>query len=605
MLARLAVALPLLGLGALAAQDDFARRLRDLPEHPRLFLSDVDLAALRERHAVDATLKRFVRDAVAEAEQCLDAAELQRVLRGPRLLHVSRECLRRVQALALAWRWTGEQRYAARAVRDLRSVAAFADWNPSHFLDVAEMTHAAALGYDWLQPFLEDDDRRTIRAAIVAKGLLPGRAVYEQDGWWVRSAFNWNQVCNAGLITGALAVGDEETELASHIVARAVRSLPAALASYDPGGAWMEGPAYWDYATRYTAYGLDALRTALGTDFGLAGRDGLAAAAWFPIHAAGPSGLFFNFADAGEKARRGPSPCMLWLARTFGEPGFAAAEHEVLDGSAASPMHVVWYVPPPAAQPVLERARLFRGKVPVALFRSSWSDPGASFVAAKGGYNQVNHGHLDLGSFVFDALGVRWAEDLGSDDYNLPGYWNGRRGGQRWSYYRLASHSHNVVLVGGEDQDPMAVAEVAGFSAERQHVVFDLGKAYPKAAGAKRGVALCDRALLVQDELELKDARTVTWGLTTRAEIALSDGGPAVLRQGGKELVVRALAPAGAQWFAASAEQAPPQRKNAGVRRLELKVAGEARLVRIAVQLAPRGDGGAAAAIEVRPLADW
>ena len=29
------------------------------------------------------------------------------------------------------------------------TAARFEDWNPSHFLDVAEMTFALAIGYDW------------------------------------------------------------------------------------------------------------------------------------------------------------------------------------------------------------------------------------------------------------------------------------------------------------------------------------------------------------------------------------------------------------------------------------------------------------------------
>ncbi|MGH7945950.1 MAG: hypothetical protein ACREH8_23950 [Opitutaceae bacterium] len=44
-------------------------------------------------------------------------------------------------------------------------------------------------------------------------------------------------------------------------------------------------------------------------------------------------------------------------------------------------------------------------------------------VGFKAGRNTVNHAHLDLGTFTFDAGGVRWAGDLGRDDYNLPGYW--------------------------------------------------------------------------------------------------------------------------------------------------------------------------------------
>ena len=46
----------------------------------------------------------------------------------------------------------------------------------------------------------------------------------------------------------------------------------------------------------------------------------------------------------------------------------------------------------------------------------------ALFLAAKGGLNRGYHSHLDLGSFVLDAFGQRWAEDLGPEDYGLPGY---------------------------------------------------------------------------------------------------------------------------------------------------------------------------------------
>ena len=120
----------------------------------------------------------------------------------------------------------------------------------------------------------------------------------------------------------------------------------------------------------------------------------------------------------------------------------------------ADAAHLVWY----AAKPPARAARrqldyYFRGPVEVVTMRSAWDDPNALFVGIKAGYNQVNHGHLDLGNFELDALGVRWARDLGSENYNLPGYWEGKRGGQRWSYYRLNSASHNVVMLGGKHQD--------------------------------------------------------------------------------------------------------------------------------------------------------
>ena len=35
-----------------------------------------------------------------------------------------------------------------------------------------------------------------------------------------------------------------------------------------------------------------------------------------------------------------------------------------------------------------------------------------------------------------DADGVRWAADLGQDDYDLPGYWSSGADGGRWNYFR-------------------------------------------------------------------------------------------------------------------------------------------------------------------------
>jgi hypothetical protein len=65
-------------------------------------------------------------------------------------LSASRQVLDRVRTLALVSRFYGDRRYSNRAWQELEAAAAFPDWNPSHFLHTAEMTHAFALGYDWL-----------------------------------------------------------------------------------------------------------------------------------------------------------------------------------------------------------------------------------------------------------------------------------------------------------------------------------------------------------------------------------------------------------------------------------------------------------------------
>jgi hypothetical protein len=116
------------------------------------------------------------------------------------------------------------------------------------------MIPAAAIGYDWLYRFLSSHDRAVVRNAIVEKGLNAGLKVYASGGWWTKSPFNWNQVCNGGLTAGALAVADKEPTIAGEVLEEARASVPLAMASFGPDGGWAEGPGYWDYATAYNVF---------------------------------------------------------------------------------------------------------------------------------------------------------------------------------------------------------------------------------------------------------------------------------------------------------------------------------------------------------------
>jgi hypothetical protein len=581
-------------------------------EHPRLMLKDKDLENLKALHAKDKALQKCLRDVLEEADECAGKPMLTYRKIGPRLLSVSRECLRRIYALSLAYRWTGQEKYAQKAAENMMTVCAFNDWNPSHFLDTAEMSHAVGLGYDWLYSYLDAPTREKIKAGLIKNGLEPGLAVYRKNSGWARSDYNWNQVCNGGMIVGALAIAESDPQYAQQIIPAAVKSLPLALASYAPDGAWGEGPGYWSYATHYTAYGLAALQSALGKDFGLLQIEGLAQAGYFPIYTTGPTGYYLNLADVGEKSSRGPMPCMFWLARAFGNSMYAESEHAEIAKHSASPQHVVWYVP--ASQNTMESRdldRYFRGPVEVAVFRSAWNDPEALWVGVKAGYNQVNHGHLDLGNFELDALGIRWARDLGSDDYNLGGYWDSKRGGKRWSYYRLNSKSHSIPLLNGEDQDPMAKASFIKFdSAESSGLVLiDLTSAYEKfAKKVTRGIAMLEgrNAVLIQDEFQIETPCELVWAMTTDASIALEKEGTARLTLDGKELIARVLSPERAEFTTESAERQPPEKTNKGVRRLIVRLADAKDNVRVAVLLSPVWkDGRDVNSAPLKPLAEW
>jgi hypothetical protein len=243
---------------------------------------------------------------------------------GPRMLERCQEVLWRVATLALAFRLNSREEYLKRAWTELFAAAAFPHWNIDHFLDTAELCTAFAIGYDWLYRDLSESDRRQIREALIERGLRPGADLQRKPAWWVSVLHNWNTVCNGGLAIGALAVADEEPDLAASILEIALWNLPLALSSFTPDGAWEAGPHYWEYTAWYSALTSDALTTALGTDMDFSGRSGFDCAGLFPLHCTGPSGEYFNYADS--ETVSAAKPVLFWLGERFGLPNFGRSE---------------------------------------------------------------------------------------------------------------------------------------------------------------------------------------------------------------------------------------------------------------------------------------
>ncbi len=570
-------------------------------DHPRLLLTDARLEELKVLSKTDSQLSQYVKDVIDQADKDYLKAPIQYILIGPRLLDKSRECMNRVYSLSFAYRWTGNKYYLYKAVANLKNVCDFPDWNPSHFLDVAEMSHAVAIGYDWLYNDIDQETREFIRKALFKKGLYEGVKAYTVSTypykWWTKVDHNWNQVCNSGLLIGAIAAAEEDTAASSVIISNAIKNLPYAIRSYGPDGAWGEGPGYWDYATSYTAFGLSALETGMGNTFGLSAIKGLSETGYFPVYSAGPTGYFLNFADAGEKSKLGAPSAEMWLATEFGKNELSDFIIDQLKTRTASAHHVIWFKPYASAGVSKPLDKYFGGGVEVFLSRSAWSDPNALFAGIKAGYNKVNHAHLDLGNFEFDALGVRWARDLGSDDYNLPGYFSGTsQTSQRWTYYRLNSFSHNIPVLGNKNQDITASSTITKYSAgvDEPFAIIDFTSAYREfASSAKRGMKIADnrRSIIIQDEFIIGNATDITWGMTTDASIEIVNPKKAVLTISGKKVTAKILSPEGAVFSSGSAVQTAPQKLNTGVNRLFAKTPVVTGAVTVSVLLSPNWNG--------------
>ncbi len=392
------------------------------------------------------------------------------------------------------------------------------------------------------------------------------------------------------------------------------------MAEYAPDGAYPEGPGYWGYGTTYNVVLIAALESVLGTDFGLASAEGFMRTPDYYVHVTGPTGFFFNYSDCG--AGSGVSPAMAWFAARRKDPSLLWLETKHLEALVARPgrgggrffpLQLVWSAPAADVKPLSALAWSGRGTTPVACFRSGW-DEQAAFVAVKAGSPSASHAHMDVGSFVMDAVGVRWAEDLGMQDYNSLesqgiSLWDRKQSGDRWTVFRLNTKSHNTLVVNGQDQlvegrAPMVKVATDG---PMPRAVVDMAPVYKgQLASALRGVGLRgDRSVLVQDEIRAADGKAVVrWGMVTRAE-AKMDGAVATLTRDGKTLTLRVLEPAGAALKVYPTDPPPAKHDapNKGTRMVGFETALEpGAAARLAVWLAP-GSGGAPPALD--PLASW
>ena len=598
-----------------AETNPLATLLRD---HPRLLVNSGEFEQIKQRIATDPQLREWQSELRKKAKKALTEAPSRYELPdGKRLLTTSRRVLERVRLMAWMCQIEGGHEYTDRAWRELEAAAKFKDWNPSHFLDTAEMTHAFAIGYDWLYDAWTPEQRATLRAAIIEKGFKPALDVYKRDKGWHTAHHNWNQVCNGGMTTGALAIGDEVPDLAGKVLRNAIASIPRAMADYNPDGAWPEGPGYWHYGTAYNVLMLAALQSALGTDFGLSAAPGFSDTGLFPIYMAGATEKSFSFADCHEGTIR--SPELFWFAKKFKRPEYAAYQQ---DKAAPGTLDILWHNAPPSVAPTLPLDKYFR-HVEVVSMRSAWDDPAGLFVGFKAGDNKANHSHLDIGSFVLDALGVRWGVDLGSDNYNLPGYF----GKQRWGYYRLRAEGHNTLVLNpgkGADQNPHAAAPITKFKTGpvSAWAVADLTPAYDKhAKSVQRGIALVNnrRNVLLEDEIIAKDKPVeLWWFFHTRADIQLSAAATTATltarpdpKSKPVQLNVRLLSPAGAKFNVMSAASLhsspnpPDQAENNGTQKLAIHLT-DINSTRIAVLFTPlETDNAPAPPPGITALSQW
>ena len=466
---------------------------------------------------------------VAFCDAVLDKPPVTRKMIGRRLLHTSRAALKRIFWLGYTYRVHGGDAYARKAIDEMLAVSAFSDWNPAHFLDVGEMTTAVAIGYDWLYDKMTPRERKTVARAIIDKGLKP--AQNPSDAWFYTSEINWNAVCNAGMVYGALAVWEEDPDFCRSMLLKSLESNKLAYKAYE-GGGYPEGYNYWGYGTSFQ------LMLAAAVNYAFPGKDGLyvdssSLSFDFVRFTSTPAGNCFSFSDAYRKATG--QYMQVWGNRWGLYPEIRILEETGFDRLCEErlfPMFLIGLAGRGMSADVpVDHYFQCGGTTPVFIYRSGWRSRDDDYLGIKGGLTMSSHSHCDQGSFYFESDGVTWATDLGMQDYNSletagVDLWDMTQDSERWSVFRIGPFSHNILTVNGHTPK---VNHPASFSRTwmpkedvRQNRIgaeMDLTDLYTEDLDScRRAVYLWDGDLHVMDLVQAGDSVcTVRWAMCTEA----------------------------------------------------------------------------------------
>ena len=520
---------------------------------PRLILTPQIEKELKEKIVSDPLVSNYYKAMKLNAENILTQPLLERIVTGRRLLSVSRELLYRMNVLSMVYLMENDPEILERIGEELVAVCNFADWNPSHYLDVAEMAMGVALAVDWAGRDLPESIVDLAMTSLIEKGIKPS---YEGNMGWINGTNNWNQVCNGGMIAASIVIAEKDPELAAKTISRSLDGIPFALHEYAPDGVYPEGPSYWRYGTQFSVLTSSMLTSAFGTDFGIAEYPAFMESADFRVLSVGPTGLFWNFADCGDSPGSNGDIILAWFASYYGNPSYLERDKFLASPESMSKLNrtagagLVWLSQfETRHQTSLPLAWKGDGKNPLGVFRNGDDDPHRYYFAGKGGRGTLPHGHMDAGSFVFELDGVRWSVDMGMQNYNRveqAGFnlWGRCQECERWKLLSTNNFGHTTLTVNDELFINDAYVPIIDFKeGVRPEFTLDMTSLYGDNLNnaTRRFLKEDQRSILIEDIIKLNDqTESLTWQMMTTADIEIVKGG-AVLRQDGQQLRMEIL----------------------------------------------------------------
>ena len=547
---------------------------RSYGQHPRLLADMNDFDRVRQLIKTDPYMihwyERLYQNALAELDTDPPVYELSA---GDRQLTMANKLTDRVSNMAFVYYMTGDQRFAKRAVQELMAVCAFPDWRPTEYLDLAQMAYGVAIGYDWLYNYMSEAQRTTVRDALYNYAVLPTMTT-NIDFWYKTCNGNLNTWCNGALSIAALAIMDDYPETSAALVAEAVKNVQIAIAHMTPMGSYFEAGYYFGPGICYLVQMIQSMYDTLGTDFGLSEVEGMREMADY-LTKMNTGNSSFNYGDCA--AAMIVTPCVYWFASRYDMPELAVYERSRQHTSMSwsdDHLALLWYDPEfvegyDRAEDVTDHLLYSDCYSTVASFRSAPEDQRLMFAAIKSGSNNfAGHTDMDIGTFVLEAMGETWFNDLGSDSYGLSGYFvPTKETSPRWTYYRKRTEGQNTLVInptelGGQNLQANCQMDEYESGYSGGYATMDMTDAYSTygATSVKRGMLMFDNRsrVLLRDEIVCESASEIYWFAHTKATISISeDGKTATLTLKDKVLLAQIAEPSDATFSVMTATPLP------------------------------------------------
>ena len=432
-------------------------------KHPRLLIDADDAKAIKKKLKTKGTpyssLKQMDEIILNEAAEVIaENADIENASN-------QETNMRHLLPLAYQYKIHGDKRVLPKLKKDLLDICN-SDWG-SAVLKISETSFSVSLTYDWIWDTLSEEERKTVCNTLIEKVIKKS-----EESCFRNFKGNWCSIVNCGIVAACIAVCDYAPELAQEHLNRCywsnIRSIPTC---YEDGG-YPEGCGYWYYGTTFQICLIEILKNIYGHDGGLSDIPGFMKSAEFALFSHGTMNTTFSFADGG-LTNDSMFYSSWWFAVQKKDPTLAYAEKRFLE-SGKYQEKVPRMLPVIAVltadfdldskgfTPPASDFWTCQGETPLCIVRKGWDyNQNDTYLGIKGGdcnswkTMSTSHSHMDAGSFVFEAEGVRWSDDVMRPSY---GPWfkalknAGSRSGDttqsglRWNSFSVNNLAHSCIV---------------------------------------------------------------------------------------------------------------------------------------------------------------